>query len=428
MSKTGKKAKIGIIGCGRIARQGHLPYLKENPNAEVVAIMDVNADCRAKTRKQFDIPSEYGAPAEMFENESLDGVLICTPNWVHKDLTLMAAKHGCNVFCEKPMARNSEEAGEMRSACEKAGVNLQIGMVKRFDAGIVKVKKMIKSGDLGLVSHIATSCLTPPARTDSQAFELIKKWAAAFGKNIEEEMGLWRITDERTCGGHLMEMGTHLIDLLLYLADEDPLQWSGFINKKRDDMVWEDQGSLLIRFPSGLIATADMNMSVTSNNLLGENGKVFGDKASIHFSHINGMWFGLPEPVYYYLPTFVFKLGPLSPFTGVKIPLSVKTGKNVYMHKLQMDYFVDSILGRDLDYFGSGSGIAANGEDGHAVMKIIDQAYSSSRAAKQVDSQPIIEKASGKDNPKPPRKKSNSTAKKKKSPVKSKASSRNKTP
>lgn len=375
-----KIARIGIIGCGRIAREGHLPYLKRNPRVEIAAAMDLNEECRRKMCGRFGIKNQYDNPREMFEKEGLDGVLICTPNWVHRDLTLLAAEHGVNVFCEKPMARDAAECEEMVAACKKAGVKLQIGMVKRFDAGFVKMKKMIMAGKLGAVSQMSATSLSSAPRMDTPLYETAKKWASVFGMNIEEQMGLWRLSDDRTGGGHLFEMGTHLMDFILYLADEKPAEWSGFVNRKRPDMVWEDQGTIVVKFPSGLIATAEMNMSVTADSLFGEKGRVYGDKASLDYNYINGMWFGLP--LYEYIPTQITMFHTLSPFMGIGLPVPVPVGKKIYMHKLQMDYFVDSILGRDTDYFGMGPDFASTGEDGLAVIKIIDDIYRADRKEK----------------------------------------------
>ncbi|MFA6450499.1 MAG: Gfo/Idh/MocA family oxidoreductase [bacterium] len=376
-----RKARIGIIGCGRIAREGHLPYLKENPDVELVAAMDINDTFRDKICDSFGIAEGCRTPEELFDRGRLDGVLICTPNWVHKDLTLMAAERGAHVFCEKPMAVSVAECEEMVAACEKAGVFLMMGMAKRFDAGIAKAKTIIQSGGLGAVSQITTSCLNPPPpRLDSALFQNAKKWASAIGIDIEQQMGLWRLTDPRTGGGQMLEMGTHLLDIMFFLAGEKPADSSGFIKKNRPDMQWEDQGSLLIKFPSGMIASAEMNMSATADNIIGEKGRIYGDKASLSFNLINGMWFGLP--FYHYIPTLLFRYGALSPLTGIATPVPVPANRKIYMYKRQMDYFADKILGRDTDYFGFGPDFAAFGGDGLAAMRVIEKAYIASGVGK----------------------------------------------
>ncbi len=374
-----RKAKIGIIGCGRIAREGHLPYLKTNKNAEVVAVVDISEKNRAEVCRKFDIPAEFADAVEMMESAQPDGVLICTPNWVHRELTLAAAARGINVFCEKPMAVSAAEAQEMVEACAAAGVTLQMGMVKRFDRGINTIKKMAASGDLGNVSQINTTSISIAPSLDGPLYETIFRWAESLGVNMKEKLGLWRMSDTRTGGGQLLEMGTHLMDLVLYFAGEKPSEWGGHISVKRSDMVFEDQGAVTMKFPSGIIATSEMNMTAMANNLIGENGWIYGDRSSVRFSHINGMWFGLP--FYHNIPTLVQKFGPLSPYTGIGLPVPVPATRAIYMHNMQMRYFTDKILGNDTDYFGLGPDFAATGEDGLALMRIIDDIYAKSRPA-----------------------------------------------
>jgi len=372
---TDRKVRIGIIGCGRIAMQGHLPHLKSHPDAELVSATDTDRHNCEKACSAFGIKIRCESVEQLLDDTKPDGIFICTPNWAHREITTAAAQRGIHVFCEKPMATNAAEAREMVDACSSAGVVLQIGMVKRFDAGIVKGKQLVWKGRLGKVSQIHTSALNPPARLDSPSMDFIRKAGRVFGIDVEKKLGLWRMTEKRTGGGQLLEMGTHMLDLALYFAGEKPASWSGFSNKKRDDMVWEDQGTMIVKFPSGTISTTEINMSVTSDNLIGENGRIYGDAASLEFKHIHGMWFGLP--FYEYIPTRLTLYGKASPYSGIGLPVSVPVGRKRYMHKLQVDYFIDKILGRDTDYFGFGPDFAADGEDGLSVMRIIESAYGS---------------------------------------------------
>lgn len=372
-----EKLGVAVIGCGRISRVGHLPYLADNKFARLVAGADLNEGNRESLCRKYGM-TPHEDPIAMLDREKPSAVLICTPSWVHRELTLAAAERGIHVFCEKPMAVSSADCAAMLDACGKAGVNLQIGMAKRFDQGIAKAKRLTADGALGCVSSITTSFVNPPARLDSTLFQTVKKWASALGTDIEEKMGLWRMTDPRAGGGNLMEMGTHLLDIIMFICGETPVEHHGFINKKRPDMLWEDQGTIIAKFPSGLIGTVELNMSATADNLFGEKGVVYGDAGSLAFNLINGMWFGLP--FYHHIPTLMVRYGAASPLLGAGAPVFVKTGRDVFMYKRQMDYFVDHALGRDTDYFGFGPDFATDGRDGLEVMKIIESVYAAARA------------------------------------------------
>ncbi|MFA5089264.1 MAG: Gfo/Idh/MocA family oxidoreductase, partial [Candidatus Omnitrophota bacterium] len=204
MAKNGEIG-IAVIGCGRIAQDGHLPYFKAHKEARLVAAVDVNEDNRRKVCKKFGIAEAFESAEEMFAKVKPDAALICTPSWVHRDLTLLAAANGAHVFCEKPMAANAAQCREMIDACAGAGVVFQLGMVKRFDAGIVKAKKMMLDGRLGNVSQIAAYSLNPPAPMDTPLMETVKKWMETLGVDFDARTGWWRFTDPRATGGQLME-------------------------------------------------------------------------------------------------------------------------------------------------------------------------------------------------------------------------------
>lgn len=374
---AGKKAKIAVIGCGRIAMEGHLPFLSQNRDADIVAAVDISEEKRLRAAELFKIPNTYESAIEMFAAEAPDAVLICAPSWVRRDLVALAAERGAHVLCEKPMAPTVEQCREMIDACHKAGVILQIGMVKRFDAGIAKAKKVILSGKLGTVSQISAFSMNPPVVMDSFLMNIVKKWMETIGRSFDEKTGWWRYNDPRSGGGQLLEMGTHMLDMVMYWTGEKPSDFSGFINKKRKDMAREDQGTLLVKFPSGVVATVEVNMSVTADNLFGEKARIYGDKGSLAVNHFHGMWYGVP--FFEYLPTRLTYYGSISPFIGFGVPMRVQSGKKVYMHKLQMDYFIDRVRGRETDYFGFGPDFAASGEDGMEVIRVIEKAYQSEK-------------------------------------------------
>jgi len=373
-----EKVNLAVIGCGRIAGEGHLPYYAARRDVRLAAAVDVNEDNLRRTCRRFGIKSSYDSPGAMFSAVKPDAALICTPSWAHRELVLMAAGSGAHVFCEKPMAPTAAECRDMIEACARAGVLLQLGMVKRFDAGVVKARKMILRGRLGEVSQIYASCLNPPARMDTPLMKTAEKWLDALGVDFEQKTGFWRYTDPRAGGGQLLELGTHMADLAIFWAGERPAAYAGFVNRKRPDMAFEDQGTMLLKFPSGAIATVELNMSVTLDNLFGEKARLFGDRATLDVNHFNAMWYGVP--LYEYIPTRLTYFGRLSPLTGAGLPVPVPVGKKIYMHKLQADYFIDSIKGEDTDYFGLGPDFAATGEDGLAVLEAIEAAYRSEEA------------------------------------------------
>ncbi|NLE69203.1 MAG: Gfo/Idh/MocA family oxidoreductase, partial [Clostridiales bacterium] len=108
------KLNIGIIGCGGIANNKHLPSIKKIGGADVVAFCDIIKEKAEQTAAKFGTPD-----AQVFEDYrdllklDLDAVYVCTPNRSHSMITVDALKSGKHVMCEKPMAINYQEARKM---------------------------------------------------------------------------------------------------------------------------------------------------------------------------------------------------------------------------------------------------------------------------------------------------------------------------
>ena len=129
-----RKVKIGIIGGGGIAKQKHLPSLKADPRAELVAFCDL-----IEERAQW-AAGEYGAEGakvytdyhELLKDPEIEVVHVLTPNRSHCELTCDALHAGKHVMCEKPMAKTYADAKKMLEAAHETGKKLTIGYQNRF--------------------------------------------------------------------------------------------------------------------------------------------------------------------------------------------------------------------------------------------------------------------------------------------------------
>ena len=138
------KVKIGIIGCGGIANQKHLPALKKNNDLnEVVAFCDIEIE---RAQKACD---EYGAEGakvytdykELLADENVQVVHVCTPNVSHSAITVDAFEAGKHVYCEKPMSHSTEEAVRMVEAWKRSNKKFTIGYQNRFRPEVMNLKK-----------------------------------------------------------------------------------------------------------------------------------------------------------------------------------------------------------------------------------------------------------------------------------------------
>lgn len=145
-----KKLKVGILGAGRIGRLHTENIIYRIPDVEVSAIADAFLnDDMIKWAKNLGVANITKDPDDIFKNDEINAVLICSSTDTHAKFIIDAAKAGKHIFCEKPIDYDIVKIKEALNAVEKAGVKLQIGFVRRFDHNHKKVHDTVKSGKIG---------------------------------------------------------------------------------------------------------------------------------------------------------------------------------------------------------------------------------------------------------------------------------------
>jgi len=213
MSKT---IKVGIIGCGAIAAEKYLKALKSVQEVQVVAFCDIIPERAEKTRILYESPDAktYIDYKELLKDDSIEAVHVCTPNKSHAPITVDALKAGKHVMCEKPMAKNYKEAKQMYDTALETGKLLTIGYQLRCAPSALYLKKMCENGELGEIYY-------------AKAHALRRRGVPTWGVFLnEEEQG----------GGPLIDIGTHAIDLTLWMMDNyKPKSVMGSVYKKLSD-------------------------------------------------------------------------------------------------------------------------------------------------------------------------------------------------
>ncbi|MCL2243294.1 MAG: Gfo/Idh/MocA family oxidoreductase [Treponema sp.] len=211
-----KKLKVGIIGCGGIGRQKHLPALEGIKEAEVMAFCDIIPERAEILCKQYggENAKVYTDYRELLKDNSIDVVHVCTPNRSHSPITVDALEAGKHVMCEKPMAASYEEAKKMTDAAKKTGKLLTIGYQYRCMPAPLYLKKMCEHGDLGEIYF-------------AKAHALRRRGVPTWGVFLNEaEQG----------GGPLIDIGTHALDMTLWMMNNyKPKSVTGSIYKKLGD-------------------------------------------------------------------------------------------------------------------------------------------------------------------------------------------------
>jgi len=139
---------IGIIGCGGMGRYHSLSLMKI-PDVRITAAADMSEEALGAYAQEFHPAHTYSDYCDLVDDAAVDAVLVCLPTYLHKPAVVAAAQARKQVFCEKPIAMSAEAAGEMIAACDKAGVYLMMGFVRRFDHDWGTFKRLVEAGTIG---------------------------------------------------------------------------------------------------------------------------------------------------------------------------------------------------------------------------------------------------------------------------------------
>jgi predicted dehydrogenase len=120
------------------------------PQAQLVAIADVNAARARSAAEELEIENSYGSLEAMLECKGLDAVVIATPDKFHATSAKTVAAAGKDMLCEKPLALTLPDAVELLGAVSKAGVRLQVGFMRRYDPAYLAAMKRIENGEIGV--------------------------------------------------------------------------------------------------------------------------------------------------------------------------------------------------------------------------------------------------------------------------------------
>ena len=213
-----EKIKVGIIGCGGIANGKHLPSLKKLDNGQIVAFCDLIEEKAQQSAKNFGTPDAkvYTDYKDLLKDESIVSVHVCTPNKSHSFITIDALNAGKHVLCEKPMAKTAAEAEKMLEAARKNKKLLTIGYQGRYNPDVQYMKKVAEAGELG------DMYLAKPHAVRRRA---VPTWGVFLN---EEEQG----------GGPLIDIGTHALDMTLWIMDNyKPKYAVGTTYKKLNDQT-----------------------------------------------------------------------------------------------------------------------------------------------------------------------------------------------
>jgi len=188
------KARVGFLGTGWIGRYRMEAALATGA-IEAVAVCDPSPECAEEAAKLA--PDAKLLPSfEALLDEPLDGLVIATPSALHAAQSIAALERGIAVFCQKPLGRDAAEAQAVVAAAKQADRLLSVDFSYRYTAAAQAIAERVRGGELG------------------QLFAADLVFHNAYGPDKP-----WFYDRAQSGGGCVMDLGVHLVDLLLWLLD-----------------------------------------------------------------------------------------------------------------------------------------------------------------------------------------------------------------
>ncbi|MCL2030880.1 MAG: Gfo/Idh/MocA family oxidoreductase [Oscillospiraceae bacterium] len=353
------KLQVGVIGCGGIALNKHLPAVRKTDMADITAFCDVVPENAAKAAKEYGVP---GAKTFTDYHEllrlDLDAVYVCTPNRSHSEITVAALEAKKHVMCEKPMAINYAQALDMTDAAKRNGKLLTIGYQNRFRGDSIFLKKECENGVLGDIYY---------ARAKAIRRRAVPTWGVFLN---EYEQG----------GGPLIDIGTHALDLTLWtMGNYKPKSVTGAVFHKLNGETepanafgaWdpgtftvEDSAFGFILMENGAVISLEASWALNSLDVGEAKTVLCGTKAGADMNDgltINGT---RHNRLYSFKPSFDAR--GVDFFGGGEAPPDV----------LEQLTFLGAVMGKN--------DLVVLPEQALAVTQILDAVYESAKTGKQI--------------------------------------------
>ena len=251
--------RVGLIGCGRIARR-HADLLgkREIDGACLAAVCDSRIERAAALGDEFGVPS-YADMDEMMTEASIDLAVVLTPSGNHAAHVIQLARHGRHIMVEKPMALTLDDADDMIRACDTHGCKLFVIKQNRFNLPVVKLREALDSGRFGPL----TLGTVRVRWARHQAYYDQDSWR-----------GTWKMD-----GGVLTNQASHHVDLLEWMMGEVDSVFA-MATTRLADIETEDTAVVTLKFRNGALGIIEATTATRPTNLegsisiLGERGTV----------------------------------------------------------------------------------------------------------------------------------------------------------
>ncbi|WP_417411999.1 Gfo/Idh/MocA family protein [Hoeflea sp.] len=255
---SGRKIRMALVGCGRIASNHFAAIKQHGDDIELVDICDIDPAALTVAAENTGA-KPHARLDDMLISTDADVVILTTPSGLHPDQAVAVARSGRHVITEKPMATRWQDGLRMVRECDAAGVRLLVVKQNRRNATLQLLKQAVKQNRFGRIYMININ---------------------VFWTRPQEyyDAASWRGTYEFD-GGAFMNQASHYVDLLDWLIGPiESLQ--AYTATLARDIEAEDSGVLSIRWRSGALGSMNVTMLTYPKNLEGSI-TILGEKGTV---------------------------------------------------------------------------------------------------------------------------------------------------
>lgn len=252
-----KKLKLGVIGTGRIGKVHIATLVQAVPQADVVAIADINEASAREVAETFGIAEYSKSHAGIINNPDIEGVIICSSTDTHARYIIEAAKAGKHIFCEKPVDLSLDVIRGAIDAAKAAGVKLMVGFNRRFDPNFMKIRQLVTEGKIGqphIIKITSRDPAPPPAEYSAVS------------------------------GGMFLDMTIHDFDMARYIAGHEVTEVYTNAAVLVDPAIGEagdvDTAVISLKFANGALGVIDNSRKAVYG--YDQRVEIFGSKGMIN--------------------------------------------------------------------------------------------------------------------------------------------------
>lgn len=322
------RLRFALVGTSGHANRIVAPTVREHAGAELLGAVGSRPERSQAFASQHGVDRTYATLDDVLKDVDVDAVWICSPNHLHADQAARCAAAGKHVLVDKPLATSSAHAAAAIAAARAAGVTLKVGYQHRFRPAHRRIFELVRDGAVGQLGLL----------------RIHRFWRWPYYADMDPAgPPPWRSSLSESGGWVTNDLGSHLIDLVLWLSGSAPTLIGAALATQRFAVETEDTAALLMSLGGraiGIVETSAANASPGSRiEIYGDGGWIRAENTLMGVATVStseGADATFAEP------------GPRKPYAG------------------EIDDFVAAVRGR--------ASLGAEGDEARVVVEVLEAA------------------------------------------------------